>query len=179
LTGMCGTSPHMAPEILVGRAYSAKVDVWALGSLAYVLLYGRWPYMPKVLSGSAMKEAIFAGNPAPTFRSEAGLPEISEDCSSWVRALLIRSPSLRPSAKQALGMNCFRKAWPAAPPMDPALRSAWRCGAFEVPGEVSTSDCELEATLRRLNAQRRHEVSYDISDVSTDVGLESLGQQSR
>lgn len=35
-----GTPLYMAPEIITGRSYDSKVDLWALGVLSYCLLSG-------------------------------------------------------------------------------------------------------------------------------------------
>lgn len=39
-----GTPLYMAPEIFDGKAYSSKVDVWALGVLFYAMLTGVTPF---------------------------------------------------------------------------------------------------------------------------------------
>jgi serine/threonine protein kinase len=40
----CGTLDFMAPEIVQGKRYSFEVDWWALGILAYQLLFGTTPF---------------------------------------------------------------------------------------------------------------------------------------
>lgn len=42
-----GTPLYMAPEIFAGKAYSSKVDVWALGVLFYAMLTGVTPFTGK------------------------------------------------------------------------------------------------------------------------------------
>ena len=39
-----GTPLYMAPEIFAGKAYSHKVDVWALGCVFYQMLTGKTPF---------------------------------------------------------------------------------------------------------------------------------------
>ncbi|UXI16995.1 Kaptin [Sarcoptes scabiei] len=42
----CGSLAYSAPEILLGDKYDGpKVDIWALGCILYILLYGRNPFM--------------------------------------------------------------------------------------------------------------------------------------
>lgn len=53
----CGTLPFMAPEMLYVSKHCAKVDVWSMGVLAYVLLYGFWPHGPRAKTALAMKAA--------------------------------------------------------------------------------------------------------------------------
>lgn len=163
LAGVCGTAPYMAPEMLGGERYTAKVDVWALGVLAHVVLFGCWPYMPSPMSTSAMKASIRLGAPAPSFQSRAGLPCISPECTAWVQALLSRDPAQRPSAQGALGAASFRY-WDATQPLGRALRDAVRCGAFERPGPAPGPKGELEVELRRINAK-----FHGVSEASTDA----------
>ena len=40
----CGTAEYMSPEMLEGEEYGAKVDMWAVGVVAYVALSGEMPF---------------------------------------------------------------------------------------------------------------------------------------
>ena len=39
-----GTPIYMAPELVMHKAYDSKVDIWALGVLAYIIFTGRPPF---------------------------------------------------------------------------------------------------------------------------------------
>ena len=43
LTGINGSYLYMAPEMLMGEAYSEKVDIWSLGLIMYMLITQRHP----------------------------------------------------------------------------------------------------------------------------------------
>jgi serine/threonine protein kinase len=40
----CGTPLYLSPEILQGSSYDEKVDLWAIGILAYELYLGCNPF---------------------------------------------------------------------------------------------------------------------------------------
>lgn len=40
----CGTPLNMAPEMLNGRSYTYKADVWSLGTIIFELLIGQSPF---------------------------------------------------------------------------------------------------------------------------------------
>lgn len=44
---MCGTPLVMAPEVLFGRKYNHKADVWSLGIVFFELLTGFMPFNGK------------------------------------------------------------------------------------------------------------------------------------
>jgi NIMA (never in mitosis gene a)-related kinase len=43
-TAMIGTPYYLSPEMVEGKPYSTKADIWALGVLLYALLCGRFPF---------------------------------------------------------------------------------------------------------------------------------------
>jgi serine/threonine-protein kinase ULK2 len=40
----CGTPFYTAPEMIKGRPYDFKVDIWSLGVIAFFLLTGQYPF---------------------------------------------------------------------------------------------------------------------------------------
>ena len=40
----CGTVGYTAPEILIGRKYDEKIDMFSLGVVMYILLTGKEPF---------------------------------------------------------------------------------------------------------------------------------------
>ena len=40
-----GTAPYMAPEILAAESYDQAIDVWAIGIIAYELLFDERPFI--------------------------------------------------------------------------------------------------------------------------------------
>lgn len=43
----CGTPGYVAPEIFKTKSYDLKVDVFSLGVVFYILVYGRMPFEGK------------------------------------------------------------------------------------------------------------------------------------
>mmetsp|Transcript_116275 Transcript_116275/g.323191 ORF Transcript_116275/g.323191 Transcript_116275/m.323191 type:complete len:460 (+) Transcript_116275:29-1408(+) len=156
LTGVQGTPPFLAPEMLAGKPYGSGVDVWALGVVAYVLLFGAWPYAPPRLSGPAMKSAIKAGLPAPTFRAGTALPAVSGEASAWVRALLQREPERRPSAEEAMAHRSLRAPWAAAgADLRRIVGAARRIGAFGSVGRGDEEASDLDSLLNEATERYR------------------------
>jgi len=149
LKGVYGTAPFMSPEMLGAGGYGTATDVWSLGVIAYVLLFGQFPYQPVETTAKAMKAAILSGVPAPTFRPRQSL-EIGDNSRTsaaaldFLHATLSRNKNARPSAAAALKMPWLNiKAQPgdpwSAPSLRPMLYAAKRTGAFDTRG-VSSHD---------------------------------------
>lgn len=110
LTGVNGTPPYMSPEMLHSVPYDTKSDIWSFGATAYTLLFGEFPYMPKIFKPDEMKQAIKKGSPKPKFQAAEGPTElIGQESTDFVKMLLNRKWQDRPSADEALE-HSFMKA---------------------------------------------------------------------
>jgi len=84
----CGTAPNMAPEVLSGKAYNEKADVWSMGTIIYQLLYGNVPFEGKAVL--QVLEAIMKG----TIRFPIDVT-ISDTCKSLILNVLQSSTEKR------------------------------------------------------------------------------------
>eukprot|EP00928_Gymnodinium_smaydae_P065746 TRINITY_DN48841_c0_g1_i1.p1 TRINITY_DN48841_c0_g1~~TRINITY_DN48841_c0_g1_i1.p1 ORF type:complete len:300 (-),score=22.03 TRINITY_DN48841_c0_g1_i1:289-1188(-) len=99
LTGMFGTPPYMAPEIVCKERYTEKVDVWSAGVVAYLLSSGHYPYSSPEKGSEAIYAAIRVGKPTPSFTSD--------DQGALLRILMQRRDTQRCSASGALQAKIF------------------------------------------------------------------------
>lgn len=92
----CGTPGFVAPEILSGKGYDFKVDIFSMGAILYFLLTG--------------KHAFRGCNPASILRNneeckvefpEAEWKQISEQAKDLVQKMLCKDPAQRISTKEA------------------------------------------------------------------------------
>jgi len=99
-TGMAiGTPAYMAPEQLAGDpAADHRIDIYAVGLLAYELLHGKSPY-----SGATpqrMLAAVLTEDPRPLIEVQ---PEVPQALSDIVMRCLAKEPDQRPAtAKEML-----------------------------------------------------------------------------
>ena len=82
-----GTQYYKAPEMLNGSAYDEKVDVWAIGVIAYQLCFGRLPFYSEY--ASEIIEQILSDEPSYEH------PSISSLEVDFLKALLRKDPKQR------------------------------------------------------------------------------------
>lgn len=102
MSGVVGTPYYVAPEVLMGREYNEKVDVWSSGVLLYIMLAGIPPFYGD--SAAEIFEAVARANlrfPTRIFRS------VSTPAKDLLRKMICRDASRRISAEQALSMFLF------------------------------------------------------------------------
>ncbi len=98
-TGMAiGTPAYMAPEQLAGDpAADHRIDIYAVGLLAYELLHGKSPYA--AATPQRMLAAVLTQDPRPLIEVE---PEVPQALSDIVMRCLSKEPELRPATAKEL-----------------------------------------------------------------------------
>jgi len=95
MSGVVGTPYYVAPEVLSGREYNEKVDIWSAGVILYVMLAGVPPFYGETPADTF--EAVLRGNlrfPPKNFRS------VSPEAKDLLRKMLCKDVSRRFSAEQ-------------------------------------------------------------------------------
>ncbi|XP_057961076.1 phosphoenolpyruvate carboxylase kinase 1-like [Malania oleifera] len=97
MRGIVGTPYYVAPEVIMGKDYNEKVDVWSAGVILYIMLAGVPPFLGE--SAAETFEAVARGNlrfPTKIFRS------VSPAAKDLLRKMICRDVSKRFSAEQVL-----------------------------------------------------------------------------
>jgi serine/threonine protein kinase len=163
LSGVYGTAPFMSPEMLKSIPYNTNTDLWSVGVVAYVMLFGEFPYTPAESTSKAMKAAIVAGVPAPPFEPKAslqlgGVLKISEEATTLARLLLSRDADCRPTAEDALLRSwvCPREGreenW-GSYSLRPMLYSAKRVGAFDTRNVQDSASYDIDRMMSHNQAK--------------------------
>ncbi|XP_042516379.1 phosphoenolpyruvate carboxylase kinase 1-like [Macadamia integrifolia] len=97
MRGIVGTPYYVAPEVLSGRDYNEKLDVWSAGVILYIMLAGIPPFYGD--SAAEIFEAVLRGNlrfPTRIFYS------VSLAAKDLLRKMLCKDVSKRFTAEQVL-----------------------------------------------------------------------------
>jgi len=180
LTEVYGTAPFMSPEMLKEGKYGKKTDIWSVGVLYYVLLYGQFPYFAQEKSSKAMKMAIREGKMAPSFRpwkptAESAKP--SKALEDLCRSMLHRQHQSRFDAEQVMADEYWKVLRSTAQDENaasfrPMLQGAIRAGAFTVPRrnkeeQKDSTDLLLSELSRQSSRQHRRPRSDSIASHSS------------
>nr|ABO65213.1 phosphoenolpyruvate carboxylase kinase [Kalanchoe pinnata] len=97
MSGLVGTPYYVAPEVVSGREYTEKVDVWSCGVILYIMLAGIPPFYGE--SATEIFQAVLRGNlrfPTRPFHS------VSPAAKDLLKKMLCKDVSRRLSADQVL-----------------------------------------------------------------------------
>ncbi|KIJ68618.1 hypothetical protein HYDPIDRAFT_179692 [Hydnomerulius pinastri MD-312] len=102
-----GTPCWMAPELIQGKRYDAKADIWSFAITAIELTQGRPPRSRE--SAHTVLLQTVQGKP-PTLDREGGVHRYSRAFKDIVDACLVKDPAKRPTAAQLLQTPFFKSA---------------------------------------------------------------------
>ncbi|KAJ1625407.1 kinase-like domain-containing protein [Pavlovales sp. CCMP2436] len=128
LTTRCGTPSYCAPELLLGDGYGKAVDMWSLGVLAYILVYGSLPFIGE--SRDELFENIIKGG--------YDLPskgDVSDKAKDLIMRLLKANPMQRYTTRET-------------------LQHPWLTGSDDLESSY-TSLVTVHEMMRSFNAERR------------------------
>lgn len=97
----------LAPESLRGEPIGEKGDVWMLGALLFEMTQGRMPFRSRTQSDKQKSDKLAEEN-AMLGRLELDRP-LSEEALDSLRRMLSPSEAVRPTAREVLDLNFFRR----------------------------------------------------------------------
>lgn len=159
MTRAFGTPPYMSPEMVTGRSYDLKTDVWAIGVCCYFLLSGgHFPYEPTVRTSAGMKEAIAEGSDiSADFSTEKNVTFIAKN---FTISLLDRNPSRRLTAEEALQHRFLRSSFSyGSGDMSPTSSSQ----------STVASEQELQDFKREISSSAKWEYAAEGMDKSSPI----------
>jgi len=99
----CGSPHYVAPEIVDGKEYGAKCDIWSLGVIVFTLLCGYLPF--DSLNDADLFNKISSGK----FRFESPYwDKISAEAKDLIRKILVVDQNARPTAAELLRHEWIR-----------------------------------------------------------------------
>ncbi|TGZ67236.1 hypothetical protein CRM22_004902 [Opisthorchis felineus] len=120
---LCGTPNYIAPEVLTKGGHSFEVDCWSLGCILYTLLVGNPPFETNKLEETYARIKM----------NEYKIPiRVSASASKFIRALLNKDPSKRPSMFTMLEDDFFKEYTPTSLPVS-ALTTCPRFDSIVTP----------------------------------------------
>ncbi len=95
---MLGTPDYMAPELALGSAIDHRLDLYALGVIAFEMFAGVKPF-----AGDGVDVALASVNqPVPAMATRAPGVAVDPVVEALIRTLLAKSPADRPASAQAV-----------------------------------------------------------------------------
>lgn len=109
LETMCGTPNYVAPEVISGKPYDFKCDIWSLGVISFLLLSGG--YLPFFVGPDQDKDDLLkkVKKGAWSFSPESAWDGVSQPAKEVVSNMLKKRPSKRMNYEQLLALEWFKE----------------------------------------------------------------------
>ena len=100
-----GTFSYVAPEVLKEKPYSFKVDLFAIGIIAYLLVAGFLPFDHETSEKEIARQTVYEPTPFPT----SVWKNISNEARAFVDNLLQKNPQKRMGIQEVLQHKWLQK----------------------------------------------------------------------
>jgi Ca2+-binding EF-hand superfamily protein len=100
-----GTFSYVAPEVLKEKPYSFKVDLFAIGIIAYLLVAGFLPFDHETSEKEIARQTVYEPTPFPT----SVWKNISNEARAFVDNLLQKNPKKRMGIQEVLQHKWLQK----------------------------------------------------------------------
>lgn len=100
-TTFCGTPLYVCPEILKGKEYDEKIDIWSLGIMMYEMLVGENPF--KITREEELIKIV---------KDEIAIPSyvfVSREARDFLDKCLKKNPNDRVNIKELLNHDFLTK----------------------------------------------------------------------
>mmetsp|Transcript_11994 Transcript_11994/g.19263 ORF Transcript_11994/g.19263 Transcript_11994/m.19263 type:complete len:136 (+) Transcript_11994:152-559(+) len=98
LTKQCGVPFFTAPEVILGRPYDERADLWSVGCIAFLLLSGNLPFH------AANQKDLFRKIVTAEFDFDVeAWADVSQEGKNFLNELLLLKPDERFTAEEARG----------------------------------------------------------------------------
>lgn len=105
---LVGSPIYMAPEVLLGREYGQKAEVWSLGCVLYEMLYGECPYEERTIAKLIQR---IQSNDSVQFNNEVN--KISEETKVLLVKMLTIDVEKRLNFSELFSSEHIKKFYPS------------------------------------------------------------------
>jgi hypothetical protein len=145
-----GTPGFIAPEVVLGSPTDQRVDIYALGCVAYWLVTGKLVFEgPGAIK--VMSDHVHTAPPAPSSRTAAHVPPALE---ALIMECLEKDPGKRPATAREIQTRLLAVSLASAWTRDRA-EQWWRLNAPEASAKRSVADVLLSQEARPLRVIRQ------------------------
>lgn len=158
LSSVVGTPNYIAPEVLKG-SYDNKCDMWSAGVIMFILLSGHYPFQ------GINNVEVFSSIKKARYSLENEIWEtISDDAKDLLGKLLIKDPSSRLSAQEALDHAWFKTAESRSEPLNPEILNCLR----QYKAKSAFQKEALNVLARRLKRSEIEELTNAFATIDRD-----------
>ena len=100
-TTFCGTPLYVCPEILKGKEYDEKIDIWSIGIMMYEMVVGENPF--KITREEELIKIVKDEIKIPSYLS------VSAEVRDFLDRCLQKNPNERASIKELMNHAFFKK----------------------------------------------------------------------
>ncbi|KAI8818066.1 kinase-like domain-containing protein [Fimicolochytrium jonesii] len=152
LNQIAGTQGFQAPEMLSRTFYGRPVDLWSCGVTAYLLLYGRLPFIATAGGGMLRTKKIGTKQQLDAIKKGYTFPDdiqVSEDAKNLIASLLQVDPERRPAITDAINHRWFAEAAMSEPIPRPLAQQPSQTRAAPPPPPPRKHDPSGTPEMRR------------------------------